>query len=490
MSELKKPTKVLLQFALKCDTISIMKKDLDKIKKLYGEDFAKKFCRTYFSHLIDREDSSFLEFLIKTIYPSRFFYEDLIKHNKVNQFKNFIWGKFSVQKESVDVQATPEELMKKAGYTLKQCKNFEDILRYKKYYALNEEVCSFEKPDRINDRFVFWAIKDNVEQYKRKDYSQPNKDDDYAKSVLSIQFTKGLESTLSIINRYNNSDSMFTNDLDNIYPGLTESFKKFYGINLVSGEKVFSLPGYVTDEKGVYHKCNYLINNVSYCVDNVIITKNKAEQKDPTRYIVADYFIIDRKEKTVKMFEKAGIFDAFIYQFEDIKKIDSQFDGENKIVTIYCRNALPIEITLNKYGKIIKLINNNVEKIEDCFMQFSNAVEELTMDKVKDIGDNFLSSDKRLKKFDCSKLRSVGKDFLYSNNDMINIEFYKLRAIDSGFMCKNTKATKFIAPLLKKDKYGVYLNQNLYELKQDNLIVRMVQKLTTEILPTELYDTY
>ena len=54
-----------------------MKKDLAKIKKLYGEDFAKKFCRKYFSHILEKEDFSFTDFLVAKVYPSKFFYEDL-----------------------------------------------------------------------------------------------------------------------------------------------------------------------------------------------------------------------------------------------------------------------------------------------------------------------------------------------------------------------------------------------------------------------------
>ena len=69
-----------------------MKKDLDKIKKAYGEDFAKSFCRTHFSHVLEKEDFSFFEFLKSVVHPSKFLYEDLIKYNKLEEFKNAIYG--------------------------------------------------------------------------------------------------------------------------------------------------------------------------------------------------------------------------------------------------------------------------------------------------------------------------------------------------------------------------------------------------------------
>ena len=195
---------------------------------------------------------SFADLIFLMLLKERIFYEDLVAKNRVEQFKNALYGILNFEKtESYDIQETPEELMKKAGYTLYKCETNEDILKFKKYYAKGEELCTFNDSQRINNYTVFWAVKDDVDRIKRENFSQPRRQDEYGTSVISIQFSKGLESTLSIKNRYNHTveycDSTFSNDLENIQAGLTDSFKKFYGIQLVNGGQKFELPGYVVD---------------------------------------------------------------------------------------------------------------------------------------------------------------------------------------------------------------------------------------------------
>lgn len=81
---------------------------------------------------------------------------------------------------------------------------------------------------------VFFAIKTNVDSIQRKHFLNPERQDEYGTSVISIQFTKDESCTLSIKNRYNhrviNCDATFSNNLDNIIPGLTRSFEKYYGL--------------------------------------------------------------------------------------------------------------------------------------------------------------------------------------------------------------------------------------------------------------------
>ncbi len=504
--------------------MSVMKKDLDKIKKLYGEDFARNFCRQYFSHVLEREDFSFTAFLTSIIAPSRFFYEDLLKSGRVEKFRDALFGMLSQeQTEEVDIQETPEELMKKVGYTLYKCITNDDILKFKKYYAKGEEICTFKDEQRVNTHIVFWAVKDNAESIKRSE--KPEREDEYGTSVISIQFTRGIQSTLSIKNRYNHTveypDATFSNNLEEIHPGLTASFKKYYGIQLVNGGQAFDLPGYVVDNNGIYHKYNYAIENIYYCVDNKVVTNGECVQYDPTRYIFADYYLIDRKEKTVHLLPGSRIWDTFVYQFENIKKIDVTIDGENKNVLIYQEGKESIEIVLNKYGKILKFTNNNVESLGSGFMQYSSEIEEITLNNVKEIGDYCLMDNTTLKKFDADsiekignralasnqqltslswkkireigdffltsnrildtldfpKLTSVGAEFMYNNNSLKKLSFPKLRNIQPGFLKCNNCAESFYSPVLDPDKYLEVLTEHLKGLKKDNLFAKLMHKM-------------
>ena len=69
-------------------------KDLDKIKKYYGEDFAH-YCRV-FSTILDtatEENPTPLFNLLSTyFYPNKSLLEDLVEQNKLEQFKKYIFG--------------------------------------------------------------------------------------------------------------------------------------------------------------------------------------------------------------------------------------------------------------------------------------------------------------------------------------------------------------------------------------------------------------
>ena len=79
---------------------------------------------------------------------------------------------------------------------------------------------------------VFWAVKKNVKDIRRKDFDSPERDDEYGTSVMSIQFNREGTTRVSIKNRYNhtveNPDATLGNDLEKIAPGLTYSFELCY----------------------------------------------------------------------------------------------------------------------------------------------------------------------------------------------------------------------------------------------------------------------
>ena len=161
-------------------------------------------------------------------------YEDIVKNGVVNSFKNYIYSLVDVELEKeVKVDKNPKELLSEAGYDLYECRSESDIQKFKKYYAEGEELCTFNG-GRLNDCYVFFAVNKNVNQIRREDFDYPTRQDEYGTSVISIQFTRDETHTLSIKNRYNhtvdNPDATFSNNLDNIIPGLTDSFSKYYGL--------------------------------------------------------------------------------------------------------------------------------------------------------------------------------------------------------------------------------------------------------------------
>ena len=238
-----------------------MSEELKIIKKKYGEKMMH-FCRDYMATILET-DGLLLSLLVNNFAESHELYDDIVNQHKENEFKNFIYSFVDVEKDKeIKVVKTPEELLNEVGYDLYECTSEEDIQKFKKYYAKNEELCTFHG-GRLERCHVFFAIKKNVDEIKREDYPNPERQDEYGTSVISIQFTKDESHTLSIKNRYNhhvsNPDSTFSNNLDNIIEGLTESFGEHYGLIQQHSHNKFELDGYVKAGDGKYYKYNYEI---------------------------------------------------------------------------------------------------------------------------------------------------------------------------------------------------------------------------------------
>ena len=121
-------------------------------------------------------------------------------------------------------------------------------------------------------------------------------------SVISLQFQKGPTNYLSIKNRYNHSvenhDATFSNNLENIISGLTESFEFHYGFNLESQNK-FNLENYILANDGKFYRYNYELNNIYYCAENAVILNSRPRQRDKSRFIMMDFWVFDTKQKVV-----------------------------------------------------------------------------------------------------------------------------------------------------------------------------------------------
>ncbi len=427
--------------------------DLKLIKKHYGENMMK-LCRELFPTLI--EQNKLYDILVSNFYPSKQLFWD-IRYVK-DDFKNYIFNKSNSNDERLITDKTPQQLLNEVGYDLFECKTEEEIQNFKKYYSKGEELCTF-KDNRLNRCYVFFAVKKNVDEIKRENFDKPERQDEYGTSVISIQFSRGEVNTLSIKNRYNHTvsypDSTFCNNLENIIPGLTNSFEEKYNLNINSNtDTSFYLHGYIRANDGRYYKENYEINNIHYCEDNVIIDNDKVIKYDKEKYILIDYFILNLVDKKIEVYDDKLKTDSFIDSIGKIEKIDIRKDRFGKYIKINNKISLSIQDNrLNTYT------DNEVKKIGNDFLHRSEYLSTICLTSVKEIGDNFLRDDSLIEFIYLPNVKKIGDNFGLDNKMSI-ITLENVEEIGDSFLYFNKGLNIAILPKLRKVK-DYFLHSNL-----------------------------
>lgn len=448
-----------------------MNEDLKIIKKKYGEAMAH-FCRANFSSLLEIE-GLLPKLLMDHFAVSHYLYEDIRNQGLEVGFKNYIYSFTKFQSKEIKTDKTPYELLEEAGYILYECKTEKEIQRFKKYYQQEEQLCTFHG-NRLERCFVFFAVKKNVEEIKREGYKNPERQDEYGTSVISIQFTKDENHTLSIKNRYNhtvaNSDATFSNNLDNIIPGLTKSFEQI-GLKQKTKNNGFELENYVCAKDGKFYKYNYEKNNIYYCPDNILIDNFEVKKLNPDRNLLLDYFVLDLQQKKLQLYD-SNISDDFQKVIGKIQKIEIENGHENKKILFETETQSIIKVVVDSENRIIELripkLKNagnhflfhnkylkylcmpELEEVSDFFLAKNIAMKELEVPKLKKTGAYFLRDNEILKKIIAPELEEVSGLFLPCNLAMKELEVPKLKKVGFDFLSSNETLEKFVAPQLEE----------------------------------------
>ncbi len=457
-----------------------MNSDLKILKKKYGENFSK-LCRNLFPSILE-EEGTLVSIITSLFKESHFLYDDLIKYNMVYSFQKLVMNEYGKKTNSViDTGKSPYELFKEQGYTLKECHTNEEILSYKKYYAKGEELCTFND-NRLKTNRVFFAVKDNALEIERK--SEPQREDEYGTSVLSLQFTIDTN-YLSIKNRYNhtvnNPDATYQNNLENIAEGLTYSFEKCLGIKQSNAQGDFEIPNYVRAADGKYYRYNFECNNIYYCPDNIIIDSFNEVSFPKEKYILFDVFLLDLVDKKLEKYDKS-CYDGAEKIFSNIKSIKIENNGDTKGIYIICEDDIRVYFQLNKYNQIISVVMDGVEiipsffllrsfsiksfsskdtiKIGDYFLTKCENLEYIYLPKCEIIGNSFAYSSKLLKSINLPNVRKIGDEFLTCNEIIENIYMPNLQAVGNSFLYYNEKLKTLFLPNL--ERIGNYfMNENI-----------------------------
>ena len=412
-----------------------MNSDLKILKKKYGENFSK-LCRNLFPSILE-EEGTLVSIITSLFKESHFLYDDLIKYNMVYSFQKLVMNEYGKKTNSViDTGKSPYEIFKEQGYTLKECHTNEEILSYKKYYAKGEELCTFND-NRIKTNRVFFAVKDNALEIERK--SEPQREDEYGTSVLSLQFTIDTN-YLSIKNRYNhtvnNPDATYQNNLENIAEGLTYSFEKCLGIKQSNAQGDFEIPNYVRAADGKYYRYNFECNNIYYCPDNIIIDSFNEVSFPKEKYILFDVFLLDLVDKKLEKYDKS-CYDGAEKIFSNIKSIKIENNGDTKGIYIICEDDIRVYFQLNKYNQIISVVMDGVEIIPSFFLLRSFSIKSFSSKDTIKIGDYFLTKCENLEYIYLPKCEIIGNSFAYSSKLLKSINLPNVRKIEDEFLTCN-----------------------------------------------------
>ena len=442
-----------------------MNEDLRIIKKKYGEDMMH-LCRKLFPTILE-EENKLSTILLQSFYPNNNLCQDIINNNLITDFTNYILRTQSINTAKKSADKTPEELLRQAHYTLYECHTEEEIQSFTKYYQPKERLCTF-RTNRLNDCYVFFAVKDNADSIKREDFTNPKRQDEYGTSVISIQFTRDPTHMLSIKNRYNhivsNPDATFSNNLDNIIPGLTLSFEKYYGMKQKYISSYLDIPNYVLANDGRLYKYNYEINNIYYCPDNIVIDNFEVKKYPKEKYLITDYFIIDLVNKTISLYDE-NTRDTFPSTISNIKNIVITNTKDGKKVVISLVEGQDIVLTLDKDNKLISIEDSNIINVPSAYLLRNKYLVSLKLTNAQTMGDNVLYTNKDLTNLDTPYLEEIGSRCLYHNIRLEELNLPRVKSIGNAFMYLNDSLERISIPLLEQvGNSFLYINTKVNEL--------------------------
>ena len=456
-----------------------MSEELKRIKKIYGEQMMH-LCRDLFPTILE-EEGVLLKILQNTFAPSHRIAKDVINNGYIEDFRGLIARKYWKEKGKIEpiepginrVRKTPYELLKEKGYKLYHCKTEEEIQEFKKYYANGEELCTF-LGDRLERCHVFFAVKNNVDEIKREDFPNPQREDDYSTSVLSIQFSRNSEwNSVSIKSRYNhrvvNPDATYGNDLDMIVPGLTKSFASYYKFKLMPVDKDGSFlhrMKYTNTKDGIYYRYNHEKHGIYFCENNIIIEYGKLidKYKDKERYIFMDEYILDRKEKRIISIFEDGFIKTTMLDDRITKTEYFKVDEYNAIV-IYFKDDKAVMISTNKDGEIVYYGNPYAHRVREKFLPYNNRIRIIEIPKVRRIDRKFMTTNNSLVKLDAPLVRDIFYDFLSYNSTLSEFNVTQLRRVGDRFLIRNKnfdkkELLKKCAPEEKPPRTQIYVLRN------------------------------
>lgn len=405
-----------------------------KIKKQNGERFAKAI-RAYDNGIFDIEN---LDQIVK--YAGR----------EAEPIMDYLISLKGVEIAEHTVSKTPLQLLDEAGYDAYYADTLEKQNAISHYYAdietlrdlanrrlINdhasggEKLCTFGDPHRFEKYYIINAVRKDVDEIRREDFPNPEREDKYGTSVLSIQILK-TGGFISIKNRYNhtvqNPDNTLNSNPDNIIEGLSMAIKQHFNVDF-SAQKAYLPRGYtyINDKLIKYQReeNNIYVGDSFYVKDGEVTELNKDYQE-----MIDHRFILDKKNGTIT--DIIGSDNSFVQVLQNEiagKKISVSKDKESDTTKILVDGQ---ELCMMQSGKITCLNLLETTELPDYFLsnfEF-NGLEELNAPKLKRIGNNSFNMTRHFK-MNLPELEEIGNhSFFYLRH--CDLDMPKLKKVGQG----------------------------------------------------------
>ena len=431
----------------------------DIIKKQNGEKFAKEI-RDTDSRIFEIEN---LAEILK--------YAGRNPENLIPFLRGLLKVEEDVQTEKIE---DPFTLLKQAGYNAFYANTLKKQNSIQKYFDKSEELCTFRDPDRYKDYYIIHAVKENVDQIRRKDFLYPERQDAYGTSVISIQIVKE-GGFISIKNRYNHSvlmaDATFESNPDNIIKGLSASLKKYFNVDFKTSP-VAKLPNGFTYQNGCLYKYNDELNNYYfgdgfYLKDGVV-----TELKKDYQFFVGHY-LFDLKEKTITNFvESSKQKDPFVPILnEELKGKRIQKKMVNGAIHLYLDDEIFLKTNEKHEAKEITFFKAE-ELPSGAFRNILTHAISLTAPNLRKIG-SYCCSGPFWTKVDTPKLEEMG-DNNFSCMDMKVISFPHLKKMGQRCLSFSPTVKRMYLPELKE----VGANSISYNLHLEKVNLKSAERIS------------
>lgn len=194
---------------------------------------------------------------------------------------------------------TIKELLDEAGYDYEVTTTARAFNAYKRYFASDELLCSFQETySRLNNYHCVWLVRKDVDKIQRA--ANPLRQDDYGTSVMCIQIAKSNGGYISIKNRYNdkveNCDNTFGSNPDNIAAGLSSALEKELGCK-ISAKGKNNMSAFVLVDNAIIRQMRE-VGGVVFG-KRCFVKHGALREADPSHEIIFDSYVYSSKEKRV-----------------------------------------------------------------------------------------------------------------------------------------------------------------------------------------------